>query len=257
MVLYSPQSLAEAGSDRALNSLIEQAVRETNEAYANSGIQARVRLVHTEVTTEDERGNTSADLDRLEEASDGFYDNAHTLRDTKGADLVSLILAAPASSGVGRGNQFSSLSEFFGRPFDQIAYTVVLRRSLVGTYTLAHELGHNMGANHTASDQGSPGRFAFSNGWRFSADGNTYRTIMARQFGREVPHFSNPAITFNGVPTGSSASSETPADNAATINQTSSDENLERHLRNRGPHQRLLGLRNRHEHRCHRRTERA
>ncbi len=214
MVLYSPEAAAQSGGLAGLRPLIEHAIADANEALANSQIHARVRLVHIGPTNEPEAGSTSADLNRLKAPDDGFYDQAHALRDEHGADLVTLIIEAPNSSGVGRGTQLSS----FSTPSDQIAFSIVLRRSLVGTYTLVHELGHNLGANHTRSDQGSPGLFPYSNGWIFSAEGTSYRTIMARQFGRKIGYFSNPNISFNGEATGSSADSETPADNASTIN---------------------------------------
>ena len=214
MILYSPEAATEAGGIKGLRPLIEHALADANEAFENSQIYARIRLVHLGPTNQPEAGNTSADLNRLKSPDDGFYDQAHALRSEHGADLVTLIIDAPSSSGVGRGNQLSS----FSPPSDQIAFSVVLRRSLVDTYTLAHEIGHNLGANHTPSDQGSPGLFPYSNGWIFSSNGSTYRTIMARQFGQKIGIFSNPQVSFDGAPTGSPADSETPADNASTIN---------------------------------------
>ena len=214
MVLFTPEAATAAGGESGLRSLIDQAVLDTNQAFKNSEIHARTRLVHVGGVTDPEAGNTSADLGRLKSPDDGFYDSAHTLRTQHGADLVTLILEAPTSSGVGRANQLSS----FSTPSDQIAFSVVLSRSLVGTYTMAHELGHNLGAHHTPNDRGSPGLFPHSSGFRFSAEGTTYRTIMARQFGSKIPFFSNPNVSFKGVPTGSPQDSEDPADNAATIN---------------------------------------
>lgn len=220
LTLYTPQALADAGNPQAMHALIQQAVREGNEALANSEIDARVRLIHIAPVHEEERGNTSADLNRLKDPADGFFDNAQTMRDNLGADLVNLILSAPDSSGTGRATQLSSFSVFSSTPRDELVYSVVLRRALIGVYTLIHELGHNLGAQHTASDQGSPGLFDFSNGWRFSADGSTYRTVMARQFGTKIPYFSNPNVLFNGVPTGSLDETEGLADNASTIEQS-------------------------------------
>jgi hypothetical protein len=214
MILYTPEALEGAGGEVGIRSLINQSVLETNLAFENSEIHARTRLVYVGAMMEHEAGTTSADLGRLKSPDDGFYDNAHTLRTEHGADFVTLIIEAPTSSGVGRGTQLS----IFSTPSDQIAFSIVLRRSLVGTSTMAHELGHNLGTHHTPNDQGSPGLFLHSNGFRFSADGTTYRTIMARQFGTKIPFFSNPNVNFKGVSTGSSADSENPADNAATIN---------------------------------------
>ena len=214
MVLFTPEAAIAAGGEASLRSLIDQAVLDTNQAFKNSEIHARTRLIHIGALAEPEVGTTSADLGRLKSPDDGFYDNAHTLRTQHGADLVTLIIEAPTSSGVGRGTQLSS----FSTPSDQIAFSVVLSRSLVGTYTMAHELGHNLGAHHTPNDRGSPGLFPHSSGFRFSAEGTTYRTIMARQFGSKIPFFSNPNVSFKGVPTGSPQDSDGPADNAATIN---------------------------------------
>ena len=219
LILYTPEAAAGMGHASALRTAVLQAVADTNQAFQNSEIHVRTRLVGFAPVNEPEAGTTAGDLNRLKAPEDGFYDLAHSLRDEVGADLVTLIIDAPTSSGVGRGNQFSG----FSQPSDQIAFSVVLRRSLVGTYTLAHEIGHNLGANHTVSDQGSPGRFPYSNGWRLSADGSTYRTIMARSFGTKIPYFSNPLVLFQGSPTGSPADSETPADNAATINTLAPD----------------------------------
>ena len=214
MVLFTPEAAIAAGGEAGLSSLIDQAVRDTNQTFKNSEIHARTRLIHVGALTDPEAGTTAADLGRLKSPDDGLYDAAHTLRTQHGADLVTLIVEAPTSSGVGRGTQLSS----FSTPSDHIAFSVVLSRSLVGTYTMAHELGHNLGAHHTPNDRGSPGLFPHSSGFRFSAEGITYRTIMARQFGSKIPFFSNPNVSFKGVPTGSPQNSEDPADNAATIN---------------------------------------
>src|SRR5262249_14223430 len=52
----------------------------------------------------------------------------------------------------------------------------------------------------------------YSFGWRFDASGTTYRTVMAYQPGWRIPYFSNPNVSYLGVPTGTST-----ANNALTL----------------------------------------
>src|SRR5262249_28178590 len=77
--------------------------------------------------------------------------------------------------------------------------------------TLAHECGHNMGAGHALGDGGG-GAYSYSYGWRFTASGNTYRTVMAYSPGFRIPYFSNPSVSYLGVPTGTST-----ANNSLTL----------------------------------------
>ncbi len=216
MVLYTNEARDGAGGELGLRALVNYALKEANEAFANSAIESRIRLVHFGPTNESEVGSTRGELDRLQDPADGNYDQAHMLRDTYGADLVSLILNIPDSSGIGRAVQRSLIVP----ADDQIAFSVVQRNSLVGTHTLTHELGHNLGANHAITDQSLPGAFEYSNAHQFRVNNQSYRTIMARQFGIQLPYFSNPDVFFDGEPTGSPESDSDPANNALTINQT-------------------------------------
>ena len=66
-------------------------------------------------------------------------------------------------------------------------------------YTLAHEIGHNLGCLHNREDASwtnayDYGDFCFGKRWLVGAEG--YRTVMsynnASQYNNRIPHFSNP-----------------------------------------------------------------
>jgi hypothetical protein len=96
MVVYTPVARATAGGTTAMSALINLAVLETNTAYLRSGVIPRLRLVHQHEVNYTESTSFSEDLDRLTNPSDGFIDTVHALRNTYGADMVSL-LRAPGS----------------------------------------------------------------------------------------------------------------------------------------------------------------
>lgn len=93
MVVYTPAALAgEGGSTAAMKARIALAVAEANTSYANAGVTSRLRLVHTEKITYTETGNISTDVNRLAATGDGYMDSVHSLRNTYGADMVSLVV---------------------------------------------------------------------------------------------------------------------------------------------------------------------
>jgi hypothetical protein len=90
MVVYSNQTAAAVAA--AIGTQIQQAIDTANLVYANSGITTRLRLVHSEHVAYDESGDFPTDLNRLTNGSDGYMDNVQSLRDTYGADLVSMFV---------------------------------------------------------------------------------------------------------------------------------------------------------------------
>src|SRR5437868_6105093 len=105
LVVYTPAARAQASPSNTADSgpilaEIDLAVAVTNQAYENSGVIQRVRLVGAqEVAYTEVGGNLSTDLGRLSNkdpntgiaiAPDGFLDNVQALRDSLGADVVSL-----------------------------------------------------------------------------------------------------------------------------------------------------------------------
>jgi hypothetical protein len=90
-----------------------------------------------------------------------------------------------------------------------------------GYYSLAHELGHNMGCAHDAQNAGGQGLYSYSYGWRFVTAGNvTNRTIMAYAPGARIQNFSNPNVLYNSVATGVPVGQVNEANNALTINNS-------------------------------------
>ncbi len=84
----------------------------------------------------------STDLSRLRATNDGYMDELHSLRDSYGADLVSLIENEPAYCGYAY--RMTSLSTSFASS----AFSVVHHSCATGYYSFAHEIGHNQGAHH-------------------------------------------------------------------------------------------------------------
>lgn len=207
LVLYTSKARAGAGGEAGIQALIDFCTAEANSAFANSRIAARLNVVHHETITYAETGDLFADRTWLANSS-----TVNSLRSAWAADLV-LMMVEHDNSGWG------------GVAYDQ--GSVFVRHFVnAGMYLVSHELAHLFGAGHdrVTCAEYPPGncgaRFSYSYGHRFEAEGKTYITIMSYVPGVWIPHFSNPEVSFLGVPTGVAAGTPDAADNARTINQT-------------------------------------
>lgn len=221
LVLYTPEAARGAGGPDAVEATIALAIEEANDSLVESGVAARLSLLDAAEIAFDEAPLRESDagfeltLARLATEGDGVLDGAPELRDALGADHVVLIVdhAGPYA---GIGYQMTDANAAY---FDRFAYSVVSRAYAAGHYTFAHELGHNLGANHDPANA--------SGGYRHDSHGHQvpsagYRTVMAyacpsASCGR-VGRWSNPSLTLDGQPTGV----VDVADNARTLNLTAS-----------------------------------
>lgn len=246
---YTPGFVTENGGTTSaavtrLNYLVDVA----NAAYQNAEINVRARLVATVAVSYSDATSNDSTLEQLTgydstantmTTPNAAFDALRAARDQYGADLVSLVrgFQDPEHGGCGiawliGGGQtgISSSDEYFG-------YSVVSDGTDVGTdgksyycldETLAHEMGHNMGAAHdretskgsdgvlNASDYGV---FPYSFGYKTTATTGNFYTVMAYgDTGQRIYRiFSDPRSTFCG---GLSCGSTDQADNARTLNQT-------------------------------------
>ena len=211
LVVYTAAARAAAGGEASILATIDLAVLETNQAYANSGINYQLALVKAAEVNYAEVPSFSTMLSSLRNQGDGVLDEVHGLRDMYGADLVSMIVG---------GSQYCGLGYLMSNPgagFQSYAFSVVARGCATGYYSFAHELGHNLGCQHDRDHAGT-GAYSYSFGHR--APDSSWRTVMAYAPGPRVGHFSNPAVMLNGISTGVVNTSAGGADNAMTINTT-------------------------------------
>lgn len=208
LVAYTPTARTLAGN---IDALIRLFFDDTNRYYANSLIQPRVRLVHSyEVDYRQADGGLRADLDRLQAHDDGHLDGIHAKRNQHGADLVALL--------VGRRTMYCGIANvYYGREDGGFSVTV----QECGSYTFAHELGHNQGAHHDpGTNMERSVVLGFPYGQGFCNRRGAWRTVMSYNFQQScrprVPYFSNPNISYRGTPTGD----EHARHNVRVINET-------------------------------------
>lgn len=216
LVVYTADARTVAGGTTAMENLIDLAITESNTGYSNSAVTQRLRLVHTAEVTYDESGfDWNTCLDRLQDDSDGYMDNVHTLRDTYGADEVALIVNQSYYCGLGY------LMQTLGSYFEAYAFCLVSIDCATGYYSLAHEWGHNMGCAHDRANASSAGVYDYSYGYQ--APDQSFRTIMAYDCPSgcdSVNYWSNPDKTYNSQPMGVIYTDPLAADNHMSLNNT-------------------------------------
>jgi peptidyl-Asp metalloendopeptidase len=136
---------------------IALATDETNQGFINSGINIRMRTLGSMFVSYDEVGTFENHLDRLTDRAptDNIMNDVHAERDRLGADLVSLIVKDDTYCGIGWLDSDAAY-----------AFTAVSETCLTGDYTVAHEIGHNIGCEHDRVTERVPTSAAYNFGYQ-------------------------------------------------------------------------------------------
>ena len=192
MVLYTSKVAAKYVDVRP--DLIALSVEQGNKSFANSGLgNISLRLVHDELIDYDESdGEHFNHLYRMVDG-EGVFAKVRKLRNEKRADVVALIV--DDASGCG-------LSTRVAAEADE-AYVVVHHACASLTYSLAHEIGHIIGARHDRALDKNAAPFPYGHGF---VNGTKWRDIMSYKASCDgcprQPIWSNPTIKYKGETAG-------------------------------------------------------
>jgi peptidyl-Asp metalloendopeptidase len=151
----------------------------------------------------DETG--SQQFDHLYRMVDGVgaFKDIHRLRNEQRADIVGLMVEDPSGCG---------LSARVGADEEE-AYFVVHHSCAALTNSVAHAIGHLLGARHDRITDVHNSPFPYGHGY---INGSKWRDIMSYAQGcggcPRIPFWSNPRVMYRGEPTGTLAE-----DNARVI----------------------------------------
>jgi hypothetical protein len=161
--------------------VVELAIEEANHSFRLSGIgHIRLRLAHAFQTGYVEQGAHFDHLWRMADKEGEHMARIHALREAYRADVV--ILIVDDAKGCGLATRIGADAEE--------AFAVVHHGCAVTSYTLAHEVGHIIGARHELA----------------YISGTAWRDIMSYKDAcngcPRLPVWSNPLIRIGGEPAG-------------------------------------------------------
>ena len=227
LYVYTPAAVQWALNDwrvTDINHLIDIVQATSNLVMANSETGIIFNTVHRHLTNYVEIDSWE-DLDRFRQTNDGYMDEVHVLRNLYGADVMVFLAHISFTGGMA-----ALLTDFEGfGEWDNYAASINRIQQASWSYTVVHEIGHNMGAHHHRDQnfQEGPNEWLanYSSGWRGQIQGVMRTSVMAYEagayyedglYGHRMPYFSTPLISINGTIIGNA----TLADNARLLRET-------------------------------------
>jgi hypothetical protein len=174
--------------------LIDLAIEEANQSFRASDLgHVKLRLVHAYETGYVEEGSHFDHVWRFADKGDGHMEEVHALRDRHRADVALLIV--DDAKGCGLATRVYADSDE--------AFAVVHHECAAATYSVAHEVGHIIGARHDLNLDKTMTPFAFGHGY---VNGTKWRDIMSYKEScggcPRVPVWSSPLVQVRGEPAG-------------------------------------------------------
>ncbi|WP_438999657.1 reprolysin-like metallopeptidase [Variovorax beijingensis] len=247
VVGYTTGFSSAQGGNSAAVTRVNHLATVTNEAYTNSQVNGRIRIVHAMSVSYTDNSTNQGTLERLTgydvtnqtfTPPDSAFNALRSARDQYGADLVALVrqFRDPEQDGCGIAWLIGGGKSGVVNGDDYFGYAVISdgvdeNEDDGQTYfcreeSFAHELAHNMGSAHdrdaaegddgVLDDPDDYGAFDYSFGLKTSATAGNFYTIMAYgdQGQQDFRVFSNPSImTCDGRACGT-----TSANNARSLN---------------------------------------
>lgn len=192
MVAYTKRAASNYADVR--RELVEFAIEEANQSFRNSNLgYVKLKLVHTYQTGYEEEGTHFDHLWRFADKGDPYMEEAHGLRDKYDADVAVLIVDDPKGCGLAT-RVFSDAED---------AFAVVHYECAVAAYSVAHEIGHLVGARHELQTDSTMTPFPYGHGY---VNGTKWRDIMSYKQScggcPRLPVWSSPKVMIRGEPAG-------------------------------------------------------
>jgi Metallo-peptidase family M12 len=192
IVAYTRKAASNYGDVK--RELVDLAIEEGNHSLRMSNLgNVKLRLVHAYQTTYVEEGEHFQHVWRFADRGDGYMDEIHSLRDKYRADVAVLIVDDPAGCGLS--------TRVYADAED--AFSVVHHECAAASYSLAHEVGHLIGARHELALDKSMTPFPYGHGF---VNGSKWRDIMSYKTScggcPRLPVWSSPNVLVKGEPAG-------------------------------------------------------
>jgi hypothetical protein len=174
--------------------LVELSIEEANESFRRSNIgHVKLRLVHAYETDYVEEGAHFDHVWRFADKGDGYMEEIHGLRDKYRADVALLVVDDAKGCGLA--------TRVYADADD--AFAVVHHECAATTYSVAHEIGHIIGARHDLNLDKIMTPFPYGHGY---VNGTKWRDIMSYKEScggcPRVPVWSSPKVQVKGEPAG-------------------------------------------------------
>ncbi|GAA5442377.1 hypothetical protein Misp06_00551 [Microbulbifer sp. NBRC 101763] len=201
-IMYTTPAADHTGD---ITTKIDNYISYANNSFSRNGVDIQLRLVDTWLASHDDLRVTEDNLDLIT-----FHGSVNDWRSSVRADMV--VLLGKADEFVDQnGDRYRTCGiAWVGQGSNGTMYSSAKQRAYsvtgvdCGYNTFVHELGHNMGLNHSTKQGSTPGVYSYGLGYGVD---NSFATIMAypHVFGTTTQFdiFSNPDwAVCNNLPCG-------------------------------------------------------